>query len=142
MFRVLGVDELPILSANSRLTYLIMTEAHRQDHKWPKITLWRSCSQAWIHQGYNLAKRVEQECVLCTLKKKVLLDQKMGPLPVVRFAVSSPPWTGVAIDLLGSTEVKAMTNSRAKMKVWPLVIACLSTGALMILVMHSYGTQA
>ena len=142
MLKILGVEELPILLNTSRLAYLIMVSAHRQDHKWAKITLWRSRARAWIHKGYSLAKRVEMDCTFCKVKRKVLLDQKMGSLPEERVAVGTPPWTGVAVDLLGPTEVKAMVNSRAKMKVWPLVVTCLSTGALKILVMHSYGTEA
>ena len=47
-FKVLGVSELPILSYNSRLAELIMIDAHRQDHKSSKITLWRSRAKAWI----------------------------------------------------------------------------------------------
>ena len=50
-FKVLGVTELPILSHNSRLAELIMLDAHRQDHKEAKITLWRSRAKAWIWRG-------------------------------------------------------------------------------------------
>ena len=48
---MLGVSELPILSRNSRLAELIMLDAHRQDHKEAKITLWRSRAKAWIWRG-------------------------------------------------------------------------------------------
>ena len=42
MYKVLGVSELDILVPDSRLAELKMQEAHDQDHKGAKITLWRS----------------------------------------------------------------------------------------------------
>ena len=38
--------------------------------------------------------------------------------------------------------VTAMSNKRAQMKVWPLVIVCYATGAIQLLVMHDYSTSA
>ena len=57
-FKVLGVSELPILSYSSRLAELIMFDAHRQDHKGSKITLWRSHAKAWIWRGAHLATKI------------------------------------------------------------------------------------
>ena len=42
----------------------------------------------------------------------------------------APPFTYICLDLMGPVEVPAMVNYRAKMKVWPLVIVCQSTGAV------------
>ena len=42
IFKVLGVNNLPILLPESRLDYLIMLQAHNEDHKNVDITLWRS----------------------------------------------------------------------------------------------------
>ena len=64
-FKVLGVSELPILSQSSRLAELIMFEAHRQDHKGSKITLWRSRAKAWIWRGANLATSITRNCTTC-----------------------------------------------------------------------------
>ena len=35
-----------------------------------------------------------------------------------------------------------MVNSRAKMKVWPLIIVCMSTGAVHTELCHNYGAEA
>ena len=48
----------------------------------------------------------------------------------------------MALDLIGPTLISAMVKKRAEMKVWPLVITCFSTGAVHLLVMHDYSTQA
>ena len=43
---------------------------------------------------------------------------------------------GIKCDLLGPTMVKAMVNTRAHLKVWPIVFVCQATGALHIQVAH------
>ena len=77
MFRILGIRELPILLPQSRLAYLVMRSAHEEKHNGPKNTLWRSRTKAWIVKGFNLAKKVERECMQCTIDKKQLARQKM-----------------------------------------------------------------
>ena len=70
MVRILGVVELPILLNTSRLAYLLMVSAHEEDHRKSKQTLWRSRSQAWIHKGSTLAKKVCRECMFYRVKDK------------------------------------------------------------------------
>ena len=65
----------------------------------------------------------------------------MGDLPKRKLDVC-PPFTNVTLDLAGPITVKAMVSSRATMKVWPLVIVCLNTGAVSLLLMHKYGAEA
>ena len=142
LFKILGVAELPLLTQDSRLAYLVMVQAHNEDHKEAKVTLARSRAYAWVQRGMSLAKRIVKECQSCKLKRKCLVDQKMGDLPPERWEIGSPPWINVSLDLMGPMEVKSMVNSRAKMKVWPLLVACLSTGAVHAAVMHDYGTGA
>ena len=48
LFRILGVSELSILLNTERLSYLIMVDAHNEDHREAKSTLARSRTQAWI----------------------------------------------------------------------------------------------
>ena len=48
----------------------------------------------------------------------------------------------INLDLLCPVLGKAMTNKSAQMKVWPLLLACLATGAVHIQVAHNYGTEA
>ena len=121
IFKVLGVEELPVLLATRRLAYLYMNSAHFEDHKGAKITLWRSRSKVWVHQGYKLAQRCERECNGCTLQKKLISDQRMGDLPQDRFDIGTPPWYRVCLDLMGPVEVKGVPNIQTRMKVWHLL---------------------
>ena len=66
--------------------------------------------------------------MLCTAKKKVHVEQKMGDLPPERTLTGCPPWTNVHLDLAGPMVCKSMVQSRATVKIWPLVIVCANTG--------------
>ena len=66
----------------------------------------------------------------------------MGNLPIERANVLSPPSYNVSLDLMGPVKVKSMVNVRATGKAWPLVICCLSTDAVHVNLMHTYGIEA
>ena len=66
----------------------------------------------------------------------------MGQLPLERIQPGSPPFSNICLDLLGPIKVRAMTNKRATMKVWPIIFVCQATGATHYEVMHDYGTEA
>ena len=127
---------------DGRLAYLLMVSAHEEDHKEAKVTLAQSRARAWIQRGMSLAKRVASECQTCRIRRRSLMEQKMGDLPPERWETANPPWTHVSLDLMGPMEVKSMVNSRGTVKVWPLLVACLATGAVHSAVMHNYGTSA
>ena len=110
MFKVLGVSKLDILVPDSRLAELKMLEAHDQDHKGAKITLWRSRGEVWIWRGMRLAEKIEKKCVRCIARKATLSKQRMGNLPTERISPGTPPFTAVCLDLLGPVLVKAMVN--------------------------------
>ena len=139
---ILGIIELPILLRDSYLAYLIMVNAHEETHSAAKSTLARSRSQAWIVRGLSLAVRVCNECFQCKLFHKVTSDQKMGYLPLERFEVGLPPFSNVSLDLAAPLKVLDMVKGRISMKVWPLIICCLNTGAVHLELLHTYGAEA
>ena len=102
--------------------------------------LWRSRVQAWIVRGAKLATEVERRCQLCIIKKKLAVKQRMGDKDEDS-VTPSWPWFSIALDLMGPVKVKAMVNSRASMKVWPLVIVCKRTGVVHTEVMAKYGAE-
>ena len=142
MYKVLGKTELPIILPTTRLAELLMLRAHNHDHKGVTITLWTSRSDAWIWQGRRLAKKVCQGCVRCRADRAALLEQQMGDLPAERVAVGAKPFTYVCLDFMGPFDCKSMVNSRAHMKVYPLLVVCQATGALHTEVAHNYSTSA
>ena len=120
-----------------------MLVAHKKNHRSPKITLHSSRLMGyWIHYGMSLAKKVCSSCILCITRSKVMAEQRMSCLPMERVGLQLPPWTNVCIDLMAPVSVRAMVNSRASMKCWPVVVVCMQTGATHIMLAHNYGTEA
>ena len=142
LFSVLGVSELAILLPEQRLAYLIMAKAHKQDHRGPTITLWRSRAEVWIVRGRRLADKIEKSCVLCRARKAHLTDQRMGQLPLERIAYQSRPWDAICLDFFGPILTKAMNNARSMLKCWGLLIVCQATGAVHVELTYSYSTDA
>ena len=92
----------------------------------------RSRLDAWIVRARPLARKIAANCPECQRRYKVFLSQREGELPDERMFIGCPPFTSTAIDFLGPYKVKAMTNARSQMKVWPVVFGCLNTGAVHI----------
>ena len=102
----------------------------------------RSRDKAWIVRVQPLAKKVSGDCLECRRRFKILMSQREAPIPEERMFLGSPPFTSTVMDFLGPYKVKAMTNSRLTMKVWPVVFGCLNTGAVHIKLNKTYGTNA
>ncbi len=77
---VIGKDHLPILLPHTRLAELIMLQAHTENHDQATMTLARSRTQAWIHRGRYLARKVISSCRKCKVRKARLETQRMGDL--------------------------------------------------------------
>merc|ERR1712101_27707 len=122
--KILGVEKLPILLSSSRLSELIMIEAHLENHDGAPGTLARSRTRAWIHKGRYLARKVASRCVHCRAAAARIQEQRMGPLPEERCQLGAKPFLAICLDLLGPVVVKAMASKRANMKVWPILFVC------------------
>ena len=73
---LLGVDKLPVLARNTKLAWLIMVEAHEENHRLsPSDVLARSRQRAWIIRGKFLAKEVCKYYPKCILHKTKLSKQ-------------------------------------------------------------------
>ena len=64
-----------------------------------------------IVQGAKLAKKVVQQCYVCRLNKKKLLNQVMAPLPEERVG-PAPIFSSVAVDLFGPLIFRDMVNKK------------------------------
>ena len=66
----------------------------------------------------------------------------MGDRQEARVTLDSKPFTWISLDFFGPVVVKAMTNKRAHMKTWPILMVCNSTGAVHAACAHDYSTEA
>ena len=139
--RILGPNQLPILPSSCSLAKVIMTSAHCEAHRGASDTCFRSRSKAWIIRAKPLAETISKNCPKCPFLWKQHLGQQMGQLPPERLHLGEKPWTAITLDLFGPYLVKPFKNSRTRIKVWPIVFTCLSTGATHIELSEGYGAD-
>ena len=135
-----GQNYLPVILGSTRVAELIMTSAHYKDHTGRDITQAMARQEAWIINAKKLAKQVVRRCVRCRYLRKLLLQQKISVLPDY-VQIQCPPFTNIGLDLCGPYTVKAMTNKRATMKVWIVILLCLNTKAVSMELAPGYSTD-
>ena len=141
LMKLLGISCLPVLVRQSRLAYLIMQEAHHEDHRSSASNvLARSRQRAWIIRGRFLAKLVCKSCPLCKLNRRKMTQQLMADIPAHQL-YPCPPFSYVSLDFAGPYMAKAMGNSRTQIKVWGLVVVCQNTRAIKMYATAGYGTD-
>ena len=138
--KMFGKEYLPIVMGTSRVAYLIMLWAHKENHDARDITMSIACSKAWIIGASRLASSIVFQCVRCRFLHKVKVEQKMAILPPA-VQLPCPPFTNIGLDLCGPLTVHAMTNKRATMKVWNVIFVCLNTKAVTMYLAPGYATD-
>ena len=78
MRQFFGQSSLPVIMGSTRVAYLIMLDAHNQDHAGKDITLATSRHTAWIVNARKLANQVCKNCLRCRFMRKVNHGQKMA----------------------------------------------------------------
>ena len=149
MMNKLGHAQMIILSPKSALAKLVMIEAHQQDHRQdPGDTLWRSRKTGkWIVRGRNLAKTVTSSCIPCRVANQKPAEQMMGDLPEEVQDLDTCPWKHVALDIIGpylirdAVKKKSTRYTNTTMKVFPVMITCLTTRCLHVSLSLSYSTE-
>ena len=138
--KLFGKDFLPVLIGSSRVAFLIMLWAHKENHDARDITMSIACKKAWIVGAKRLASSITYNCVRCRFLHKLKVQQQMAQLPPF-VQITCPPFTNVGVDLCGPLIVHAMTNKRATLKVWNVIILCLNTKAVTMYLAPGYSTN-
>ena len=88
-----------------------------------------------------MAKQVIADCYQCRLRRKVVLNQVMAPLPQERVG-PAPIFDAVAIDLFGPLEFKDMVRKKISGKGWGVIFVCMATSAIHLELTKSYSTDS
>ena len=132
--------EHPILAYDDPIAYLWMKKMHNEDHTGIKKTTAKSRRRYWIVKAGILAAKIKRSCFRCRLLDKLLAQQLMAPLPKSR-QMMSPTFYEVSLDLFGPFEIRDAVKKRCRMKVWGLIINCLSTRAVHVDITEGYSTE-
>ena len=96
---------------------------------------------AYIYHGADPAKRICQECVLCTLREAKRCEQLIGKISP-EWLFPSPPFSSVTADVAGPYIVQDRTSSMKISKVCVLVYLCDNSKALHTEVVENYSGAA
>lgn len=142
MSKALGHDQLVILANDSRLAHLLITQAHREDHRRSDMDALHRVRLLgfWIVRGRSLSKRITKSCYFCKRQDKQMESQRIGYLSEAR-TEPSYPFTSISCDYLGPKVVYDVIKKRTTMKVYPILFTCYSTGALHMELAPSYSTD-
>ena len=88
-----------------------------------------------------MAKQVIADCYQCRLRRKVILNQVMAPLPQERVG-PVPIFDAVAIDLFAPLELKDMVRKEVSGKEWGIIFVCIATLAIYIVLTELYFTDS
>ena len=78
-----------------------------------------------IGSGMELLKSIASRCLFCRIRRRKLLEQRMGQLPNFRVQVRMPPFTSVALDFFGNLKIKLTKNSSVNGLV--MIVTCCTT---------------
>ncbi|XP_059047784.1 uncharacterized protein LOC131843186 [Achroia grisella] len=132
-----------ILGSNSRLTELIIHQAHLATlHGGPKLTLSYIRNKYWIISGIRTVKRQLRKCVKCRRYNHHEQNQIMADLPQPR-VTPSRPFTHTGVDYTGFVELKVNKGRGIRTsKGYISVFVCLSTKAIHLELVSDLSTPA
>ena len=133
----------PVVDRWSPLAYSIMIHAHATlaHHGGAVSTLRSSETIAYITHGKSLAVEVRKHCGFCKRYRAKCEEAVMGPIPAERVTVA-PAFYHCQIDLFGPFDSHCKHGRRAVVKVYGLIIKCMTTLAVSIFVMDAYNTAS
>ena len=126
------IDRKPpaFLPHDSRLTKLIMEEAHSKKHSGIVDTVSQFRLMGfWTTKASCLAKSVKSRCVICRYLDRSPIHQIMGGIPESQLS-DQVVWGHVELDLFRPFLCRSDVNKRSSLKVWGMIIVDRNSGAL------------
>ena len=88
-----------ILPKDHIVTKLFIQDVHKRfGHSGPSLTLYKVRKRAWITSG---RQQVKKALFKCSCRKTILLNERMGKIPLWRTEENPTIWSRVGTDILG-----------------------------------------
>ena len=99
------VDYKPIILPKDHIvTRLFIHDVHKKyGHSGPTLTLYKVRKRTWITSG---RQQVKKALYKCSCRKTILLNERMGKIPVWRTEDNPTVWARVGTDVLGPFYVR------------------------------------
>ena len=135
-------DPLFIVSPKSLFTRRLIEHEHKGAcHPGRDATAAVFRKSYYCPHAIKVIKSVVQRCFMCKRIRKVMVSQKMGPIPELRLK-PSPPFAHVVLDLFGPYAVRGEVNKRTTSKAWGVIIVDLVSRATHIEAAVGYDTES
>ncbi|XP_055542695.1 uncharacterized protein LOC129728288 [Wyeomyia smithii] len=129
-----------ILPRKHRLTHLIIDFFHRKYHHGNTETVVNEVRQQYyIPKLRAVVRTVIRNCQWCKVRKTQPRTPRMAPLPYVRLASFTRPFSYVGLDLFGPLLVKV---GRSSAKRWVALFTCLTIRAVHVEIVHTLSTES
>ncbi|XP_063984105.1 uncharacterized protein LOC135166075 [Diachasmimorpha longicaudata] len=132
-----------ILPRQSRLTSLVIEEAHRKTlHGGVQATLAHIRHKYWIIGGRHPVKSHIRKCVICARHRAIRGQQLMGQLPPRRIT-SARPFNHAGVDYAGPIKISRWRGSGPRQyHGYIAVFVCLATSAIHLELLTDLTSQA
>ena len=94
----------------------------------------------YIPGAINFLKMLNFTCSTCNAYRTWTYEAEMGN-KYTKMHTSIGPFKEISMDPLGPCTVKSFPGSRKRIKIWPLMIKCINSGAITIYPMESMDTK-
>ncbi len=136
---------VPITEKHSPVAFSLVNDVHWNNetvmHSGIETTLRYVLKKMHIIDGRSLVQMIKNSCQRCRYLKKKALAVLMGPISK-HMLVIAPAYYVSQLDLAGPFLAYSSHNKRTTIKVWLLVICCITTSATNIKTMEASTTGA
>ena len=129
-----------ILPKDHIVTKLFIQDVHKRfGHSGPSLTLYKVRKRAWITSG---RQQVKKALFKCSCRKTILLNERMGKIPLWRTEENPTIWSRVGTDVLGPFWVrKNSKNDTTEMKkTWAILWTDLISRGILVDLLDSADT--
>ena len=114
---------VPIVPSWHIFAELYVRYVHNISHSGVDATVSRIRQHFWMPKLNKLVARIVSSCKHCKLRRGVVEEQQMAPLPMHRL-LPAPAWHSTNLDYFGPFMIRGAVNKRSRGKVYGLIFTC------------------
>jgi len=134
---------IPLVLVDSPILYSLIMQLHNKKvpHAGVEITVKEVFKEVMVPGGVRrLIRRIKEDCTTCRMLERKTVEIEMSEHPSPRTLIA-PPFYATMADVAFGFHGQTYKKSRSTIKLYALVLVCMTTGATNILVLEGLETQ-
>ena len=134
---------IPVVLVDSPIVYSLIMQIHNKKlpHAGVEITVKEIFKEILVPGGVRrLIRRIKDDCTTCRILERKTVEIQMSEHPSPRTLIA-PPFYATMADVAFGFHGQTYKKSRSVIKLYALVLVCITTGATNILVLEGLETQ-